>query len=295
MERALVTGATGFLGGHLVRTLVDRGVTVHALVRPGPKVANLAEQSLTIHEVTGRAGDMSGDVEIAVERARPDVCFHLATHFVAQHASDDVAALAEANIELPMRVADALARIGPARFVNTGTGWQHVGGAEYRPNSLYSATKQAFDDVLAYYSWAGQLEVVTLRIFDSYGPDDPRGKVLSALLRATAGGEPLEMSSGRALIDLVHVDDIVEALILAASTPVAPGAPTRYSLSSGAPLRVRELVDLVSEVTGREVPVQWGARPDRPDEMREPWDAGPPLPGWKPRVGLRDGIAALAR
>jgi nucleoside-diphosphate-sugar epimerase len=165
----------------------------------------------------------------------------------------------------------------------------------YRPNSLYSATKQAFDDVLAYYSWTAQLEVVTLRIYDSYGPGDERGKVLSALLRAAASGEPLEMSSGQALIDLVHVDDVVEALLLAATTPVTSGAaPTRYALSSGAPLRVRELVDLVSQVTGREVPVQWGARPDRADEMREPWDAGPPVPGWKPRIALRDGITALA-
>lgn len=288
MERALVTGITGFIGSHLARALVADGVEVHALVREQARLDRVADllPRVTVRVVDGSA---EGAAE-AVAAARPDVAFHLATHFVGEHGVGDVDSMVESNVAFPARLADALASSGSTRLVNAGTAWQHVDGERYRPKNFYAATKQAFEDLLRYYQDRDLLRVVTLNLFDTYGPRDHRGKLVSSLIAALRTGEPLAMGSGRQLIDLVHVDDVVRAFLAASDLDAnGPG----FAISSGRPRSVREVVEVLGEVAGRPVPVRWGARPDRPGEMHAPWDAGPPPGSWVPSVALEDGLAAL--
>jgi nucleoside-diphosphate-sugar epimerase len=287
-SRALITGITGFVGSHLARRLVADGAEVHAVIRAGARLERVPDlvERVELHIDDGTAAGMRA----LVDRTAADTCFHLATHFVAEHTPADVAPMIEANMAFPTRLADALVARGDVAFVNVGTAWQHVDGQRRRPRNLYAATKQAFEDVLTFYSQQGGLGAVTVYLFDTYGPGDHRRKLLRALLDALRTGDPLAMSSGRQLIDLVHVDDVVDALLRA--VPEA-GVGTAYAASSGDPRTVRDVVDLLGQVAGRAVPVEWGTRPDREAEMLEPWDAGPTVPGWQPHIGLRAGFEEL--
>lgn len=286
-ERAVVTGATGFIGARLVRRLVEMGVEVHTIARPGGRSAH---PDAPVIEDPGTAVALRD----LLAPVAPSVCFHLATYFVAQHGKGDVEPLVESNVAFGTRVADALA--GPAApvFVNTGTAWQHAGGAAYQPASLYAATKQAFQDILRHYATSGGLRVVNLKLFDTYGPTDTRPKLVHLLLRAAQERTTLEMSPGEQLIDLLHVEDAVEAFL--ASWRAAPSAgEATFAAASGSARTLREVVALVGQVTGRELDVRFGARPYRAIEMFEPWDAGPRPPGWAPRTDLADGLAELWR
>ena len=99
----------------------------------------------------------------------------------------------------------------------------------------------------------------------------------------------MEMTDGSQLIDLVHVDDAVDALL---ATAVAPAGPTYGARGDGA-ITLRELVDRFQHATGLTLDVRWGARPARPREMLRPWMTADPPPGWSPRVRLDDGLRAL--
>lgn len=301
-ERALLTGVTGFVGAHLARALVADHVEVHAIVRTDARLDRIPDlvEAITLHVDDGSTNALTE----AVARARPDAAFHLATNFIAEHRADDITALVRDNVAFPTRLADAVSAHsndegGAATFVNVGTAWQHVDGASYQPKNLYAATKQAFEDVLRFYSDRALLRVVTVNIYDSYGPLDHRGKLLTHLLAALRTGEPLLMSSGQQLIDLVHVDDITAALRraadLAADTAYDAGArePAIYALSSGEPRTLRQLVELLGEVAGSRVPVVWGARPDRAGDMIEHWRAGDAVPGWSPSIDLPSGLRSL--
>ncbi|MCZ2827144.1 MULTISPECIES: NAD-dependent epimerase/dehydratase family protein [unclassified Modestobacter] len=287
-RRALVTGASGFIGPRLARRLLDDGWDVALLARSTSRVAE---------DLRARCTVLPSDVPAAEFGAQlrglaPDACFHLATHFTGVHTAADIGPLVASNLELGTRLADALAGSPGAAFVNVGTVWQHHDARAYGPSSLYAATKQAFVDVLQFFAECTPLRVVTVELSDTYGPDDPRPKLLPLLVRAAHTGEPLRLSPGQQLVDYTHVDDVVTALLQA--VPFAGAGAPSYSVH-GTPLPLREFVALVGEVLATEVPVEWGAREYRPREMMTPWTHHPDLPGWVPAIALRDGLTAVLR
>lgn len=280
----LITGGTGFIGGALARNLTEEGGLVELLTR----------RSSVFDDRYRRVDDPGTALGLrdGLDGRAFATCFHLATHFVAQHTVEDVDQLIESNIALGLRVADALSgRTPPVVFVNVGTAWQHAGSAAYSPTSLYAATKQALQDLLQYYDDQQSLRVVNVKLFDTYGEHDTRRKLVSVLLDAARTGAQLQMSPGEQLVDLLHVDDVIGGLKAAAAAP--PGSGQRFALQSGLPTTVRGLAHLVEQISGRPLNIDFGARPYRPLEMFERWDAGPRPPGWKPMISIEEGLRRL--
>ena len=290
MSRALITGAAGFIGGALLRRLLAEGWEVHALLGRTCRREALADVAgrVALHD---HDGSMAGLAAIVAE-ARPDVVFHLAALFLTDHRPGDIEALVASNILFSTHLAEAMAASGATRLVNTGTSWQHFGTPDYRPVNLYAATKQAFESILAYYHDAHGLSCITLKLYDTYGPRDPRPKLVRLLLGAARSGEPLGLSPGEQVLDLVHVRDVVAAFRAAADRLQAAPAPLREAfLVSDARLTVRELVKAIEAAVGRPIRAQWGQRAYRPREVMVPLTPpGSPVPGWAPAVPLAEGL-----
>lgn len=294
--KVLLTGATGFVGSHLARYLVDRGDTVDALVVPEADRSALSALggAVRIHTL-----DRSyAQLEAIARGSRADVAIHLAAVFLAEHRPEDVGLLVESNLLFGTLLAEALTRAGILRLVNTGTSWQHYEDASYRPVCLYAATKQAFEDLLAYYRDAAGLRVITLKLFETYGPGDARPKLVPLLQRLARGGEAgTAFSLGDQLLDMVHVRDVASAFRLAAerTADLPPGAAEEFAVSSGDPIPLREVVARFERILGRPLGIRWGGRPHRAREVMRPWSGGRRLPGWAPTVPLDDGFRELLR
>ena len=286
-RRALVTGATGFVSGHLVGRLVADGWEVTALVRdtdaplPCPKVA---------WPTTGEHA-----VQVFSELA-PDVCFHLATRFQPTHTAADVVALVDGNVTLAALVGEGAAAVADCSVVYTASYWQHFEGASYDPTSLYAAMKQAGADVLRYYAECAQVPVTSLTLFNTYGPGEAENRITSLLIRSAIEQTALDLSPGEQLIDLLHVDDVVEALLECDRTVDPAAAPWReLTVRSHSPVTLRQLAERTGDAVGRDPVIRFGARPYRPREMFSPWATSPDLPGWSPSISLADGLADLTR
>jgi len=282
---AVVTGASGFVGRHLVRALTTSGVDVHAVVRASSTRPAPAVPETRIH----RLDEPSAEIAEVIEKVQPDVVFHLATHFAARHQPSEIIAMMESNVVFGTTLAQACAA-QRARLVHTTSAWQHYQGADYEPVSLYAASKQALVDVIEYFRIVEGLDAREVCLFDTYGPDDDRGKLVSALLTSARNGTSMQMSSGLQLIDLVHIDDVVAALRLAAEVP---SFGQRMVVRTGQPIMVRQLAATVAEVSGRPLGVEWGARPDRGREMTADWVIAAENHGWTPQIALVDGLAQL--
>jgi nucleoside-diphosphate-sugar epimerase len=230
-----------------------------------------------------------------MQKAEPGIVFHLASLFIVEHQPKDVAQLIQSNLLFSTQLLEAMKQIGVNHLVNTGTSWQHYWNEDYNPVNLYAATKQAFEDILRYYLETTELKVITLKLFDTYGPDDPRPKLMHLLKRIVDSEEILAMSPGKQLIDLVHIYDVVEAYLLAARR-LLDGTEKKlhsYAVSSGSPLSLKELAHLVGETLGRELNIKWGGRSYRKREVMLPWNTGLSLPGWHPHTNLKEGVRSI--
>ncbi|TXC72013.1 NAD(P)-dependent oxidoreductase [Sphingomonas ginsenosidivorax] len=287
-RRALITGVTGYIGGELAKRLLADGWQVDAIVRPQSDVAALPfGTTVKLHTVDSRR-----DLTSAVAFAKPDIVFHLASLYLADHKSDQIPALVESNILFPALLAEAMAANGVRHLINTGTAWQHFKGEEYLPVNLYAATKQAAEDLLLYYADAHNLSVVTLRLFDTYGMGDKRRKLIQILIDAVRSGLPLDMSPGEQVVDMTHVDDVIDAFLIAADTVsrIDPGTHEAFFVS-GERYQVKSLVNLVAGVSKRTLQVNFGGRPYRQREVMTPIASdGRVLPGWQARRTLVDEI-----
>jgi nucleoside-diphosphate-sugar epimerase len=289
MPTALITGATGFVGSHLARRLVQEGWRVHMVSR----VDSRLPEAEAFAYVTNHIYDGSTDSMLnCVVQAMPDVVFHLASLFLSQHAVKDVNALIQSNVLFGSQLLEAMKENQVTNLVNTGTSWQHYNNEDYNPVCLYAATKQAFEAILEYYIQACGIKAITLKLFDTYGPDDPRPKLFSLLSAAATSGETLDMSGGEQLIDLVHIDDVTEAYLIAAQRLIECKVKQHelYSVSSGNSMPLRDLVKLYSEVIGSAINVNWGARQYRFREVMKTWTGGSSLEGWQPKYSLADGM-----
>jgi nucleoside-diphosphate-sugar epimerase len=282
---ALVTGASGFIGRHLVGALAESGAEVHAVVREQSARSAPPLPESHLHRLTQPAAEIGA----VVEAVQPSVVFHLATHFTARHHASEIISMLESNVIFGSTLAQACAQ-QQVRMVHATSAWQHYRGAEYEPVSLYAATKQALVDIVDYFSLVEGLDAREVCLFDTYGPQDDRGKLVSALLSAARNGAPMPMSSGHQLTDLVHVRDVVEALLLAAESP---RFGRRMVVRTGEPITIRQLAEIVATISGRQLSLQWGARPDRGREMVTDWAIPGDNLGWRATTALTDGLAEL--
>lgn len=227
----------------------------------------------------------------AVEKSRAEVVYHFASLFLAEHKFEQIADLFDSNLKFPTQLLEAMIENKCLNLVTAGTAWQNYNGKKGTAANLYAATKEALEVILKYYADARGLKAVVLKLNDTYGPGDPRRKLLSILREAATKKEPLGLSPGEQKIDLLHVTDVVNAFKVAGLRVAKnPAGVEEFYLRSGRLISIKELVQIFNKSTGKTITARWGERPYRTREVMVPWPEGEVLPGWKPEVSLESGI-----
>ena len=292
-DRWLVTGATGFVGGALVRALAADGIEVHSVVRRPSE--DPAVQALGVLTTPHQHDGSTEGLMAIVAAARPTVVAHLASNFIAEHRSDQVEPLVRDNVLFGAQLLEAMRASGVSRLINVGSAWQHYEDREFSPTCLYAATKQAFVSLLTYWVEAHGMRAVTIELTDTYGPGDTRRKLIPFMLAAERGGTTMAMVPASVPMDFVHVDDAVSAIRVAAARTQGATSPGHeiFAVRSGATQEVRALFAAWEAARGTAIAADWGARAVRAREMLDPWTQGVVLPGWSPRVSLEEGLRTL--
>lgn len=281
-RRVLVTGATGFLGAHLVRRLTVLGAETHALSRSTRRVAG----HLTTHVADLSDSDMAADV---VRSIRPEIVFHLAGKASGARDVQTVLDTVTDNVRSTVGLLRAVALAGAPRVVLAGSMEEPAPGEH--ASSPYALSKWTAARYAELFQDLWSVPTVRLRIAMTYGPDQPDERklvpyVITSLLR---GVEP-QLSSGRRQIDWVYVDDVVDAFIAAASVPDAAGRT--IDIGSGSAVDIRRIVDLIGWLINTNVEPRFGALADRLLDSARIADlsAAREVLGWRSAVGLEDGL-----
>jgi len=291
----VITGVAGYVGSHFLSFLYEKGLDPISLGRSNLDASRLQSlEHLASHAAIFRIMRHDDTVESLAEAMsllKQPIVINLAGLFISDHTSGDVPALTESNLVWPVRLFDAMRLAQVRSIVNVGTIWEHDKESAYAPVNLYASMKSATERILEYYVQAEGYNAVTLKLFDTYGGSDPRRKLLPLLREIAGTQQELPMSSGAQYINLCHIDDICDALLTCAVL-VAPDNQhhIRAFTRTDERLTLRELVDLIVRVSGRELNIRWGERPEHPRQQYDFWKEAPRPSGWQPKIPLEKGL-----
>lgn len=308
--RVLITGITGFVGGHLAERLLAAGGCAVAGVA---RVARGTGWPVGLGHLAGKAELIAGDIhdtaamEAVLRRVQPDWVFHLAGYANTGKSFQEPDACWEANLTGTRRFLDAVARSGLTPrllFASTGLvyGDPDLGRADLdetavlKPASPYAASKAAADLLGYQLSRQPGLDLVRIRLFNQIGPrqsaDFAAANFARQIAAAEAGRQPPVVTTGdlSAWRDLTDVRDMADAMVLLLRH--APAGEV-YNAGSGRVHRIRDV--LHSLVALARVPLEVreaasGRVGDTAVSRANPAKLKA-LTGWEPRYDLRQTLA----
>lgn len=244
--RVLVTGVTGFTGGHLARYLQRRGLTVRGLVRPRslerPAVTALRAAGI---EIVG--GDLTDAAAVARACEGVEVVYHIAATYREPGQPDS--AYRDVNVQGTLNVLEGARVAGARRMVHCSTGGVHGHvdhppaneDAPFNPGDVYQDTKLEAERALRTAAEGADVEVVIARPIGIYGPGDTR---FLKMFRGISRGRFPMLGAGEVFYHLTYIDDLCEGFRLCGEVPAAAGRT--YILAGPRYTTLNELVALIA-------------------------------------------------
>jgi NAD dependent epimerase/dehydratase len=303
--RALVTGADGFIGSHLVQRLLADDVHVRALCLYNSSghrgcLEQLPPEQLARLDVT--FGDVR-DYRSARESVDGmDLVFHLAALISVPYSYTAPVSFLDTNVAGTVNVLEAAREHAGIKVVNTSTSEvygtpQTIPISESHPlraQSPYAASKIGADQFCQSYARSFGLNVVTLRPFNTYGPRQSARAVIPAVLtQLLAGMRAIRLGNLTPRRDFTYVTDTVDGFVRMAAADLEPGSLVQ--LGVGHTVSIGDLLELCRELTGSSAEPELETQRLRPETsevdvlLSNPERARQEL-GWVPTVSLREGL-----
>jgi nucleoside-diphosphate-sugar epimerase len=300
IHRALVTGASGFIGGHLVDRLLADGVIVTVLVRPDSMLPDRWQGRLS----TVLCDDWCEEgLRRALSQAGYESVFHLAAYGVRPH-DRDIDRMIQINAMLPAALV-RLCHEWKARLVVSGTFSEYMKPASNQPLTelsplepykLYGSSKAAGSLLASAVAKDIGVGLRILRLFKVYGSGEALHRLLPALVSGLNHRQRVAISSGTQILDFIYIDDVVEALMRADRHIRDHGAVATWNVSTGEGHSVRSFAQLVAGAMDADPDLLgFGEITMRKDD--ESWIVGSSELmraelGWHPQIDLETGVKA---
>jgi NAD dependent epimerase/dehydratase len=301
-----VTGAEGFIGSHLAEQLLEAGAEVRALVHYNP-----FGRWGWLHEHAGdidiRAGDVRDAERVAQVAEGVDVIFHLAALVGIPYSYEAPESYVQTNVLGTHNLLQAARRAGVSRYVQTST--SEVYGSALRvpidedhplqPQSPYSASKIGADMLALSFRHAFELPVAVVRPFNTYGPRQSARAVIPAVLgQIYSGSSEIQVGATTPRRDFNYVTDTARGFMAIAECDRALGDVV--NIGSGREIAIGDLIDLMIEVSGRDVRAVRAPERIRPagsevDRLMCDNRRALEWAGWRPEVSLEDGLRMTAQ
>ena len=284
-KKILVTGGSGYIGKNIIQNL-SKKYEIKYLTR---NLKDKSKQSILIK-------NNFYTINRAIIKFKPDLILHLASLFVVNHKSKDISNLIDSNIKFGSFILESMKLNKVDKIINIGTSWEYKNSDDYNPVNLYAATKNAYKKILFYYYKIMPLKVLNLELYDTYGPFDDRGKIISKIVDSIKNEKKLELSPGNQILDIIHIDDLINAIKISLDifTEKQKKFFKTYSLCSNERYKLKEIVKIVTKISKKgKNNIILGGLPYRENEVFIPSTNIKKLPKWNPKIELIKGIKDL--
>ena len=259
--KILLTGATSFIGQHVVNAFKNNGDDVFVL-RRGKNHSYYLENFLSKKNYLLSNQLSSEEALVAIQSISPKCIVHIAGKMFDDSDILGRDQTIEANFLFGWHLLNAALACKIPYFLNTGTYWSFGNPEDNTPNTLYAVMKSNFQKTLEFYASRGLIKSLTLILYDVYGPKDPRQKILPQLLRAIKDGTALEVTPGKQKLDFVHIDDVAEGYLLGSRYLISDHTPSvsQYALRSGTLYDLLMVSEIVSRLMKKKTKYSLGSK-----------------------------------
>lgn len=282
--KILITGATGYLGGKLARSLIQDGNHLSLLLRPS---STLLDSIASFDQVEVERFHSEKEIYEIIKRFQPNVVIHAACCY--GRSGESCQEVIDANISLGVSILNSLQWTAkPVSFINIAT--------SLPPSvSFYALTKNEFINFAKWFSdnSEGKLQVVNLLVEHFYGPGDNGSKFIPSLLsKCLMNSTTIDLTSGDQKRDFIYIDDLVKACNVVIEKLSEIGRFEKIPVGSGEALSIKDIALLIHQMTGSKSILKFGAIPYRTNEVMysEADITYIKKLGWTPKVYFNSGI-----
>jgi dTDP-glucose 4,6-dehydratase len=300
----LVTGAGGFIGGHLALALCRAGARVRAFCRynsRGERGTLDWFDPAEVHAIDVVHGDLRDPESVQRALHGVEVVFHLGAQIAIPYSFINPRDFVETNVGGALNVAQAALRAGVSRVVHVSTSevygdarwWPITESHPLAPRSPYAASKVGADMLMESFHRARELPVVIARPFNTYGPHQSARAIVPAIMIQALRGPMIRLGLLEPRRDMTFISDTVAGLLAIAQAPGVLGLTLQ--LGTGVDVSIEELVELIGELTGQVLEVELDPDRVRPAASEVPrllsdHTRATELTGWRPQIDLRSGL-----
>lgn len=281
-----ITGHTGYVGTHLVKTLIDMNHSPFLIgrcsqeIRPVPK-CNCAKIWNNFSELATQINKLNNPIII-----------NLAGLFATSHNSENFEELIQSNYIYPMKIFEMLSKIDNPRVVNIGTSWEYSDTGLKSSSNLYSELKSSNASALDWYTNNYGFRSINLKLNDTFGGDDNRKKLMPLLKDCHFKKIITELNYASQKINLLHIKDVCAGILHAAKLTLnlnIAEIQTAFLLGDET-ITLCNLRKEIEIIVGSKLNVQFLNEIPNNKSLRQVWENAPRLKNWKPKLSLTQGL-----
>jgi nucleoside-diphosphate-sugar epimerase len=292
--KIFITGASGYIGQQLVCKLINNSSYSLLLLQSIKSNRNFISNKKVKYYFYNKKGFNLKKIFL---KEKPDVVIHLAAKsFIDEYKKNDLEELINSNIIFSINLLDAMRQSGIKKIINTGTYWeQYYQNGKYHPVNFYASFKKAFQDILQYYVEVHDFRAITLRLYDIYGQEDKRKKIIPILLKNIGTRKLINMSEGEQYVDFIHINDVILSYSKSIEYVLKNKIPQNVSVDvgSGKPIKLKQCILLIEKIFQKNLMVNLGARPYRQREVmkvKANLKEAKRIINWKPTISIQKGL-----
>ena len=253
-KNILITGASGFVGSHLLDDCLKNNFNVYATLRHSKKNFNFAKKYKK--KIFPIYYNNIYEIKNKLTNCKIDYVIHCATHYIKKHDHNDIENIIKSNVLFSTILLDAVVKIKIKKFINLGTVWQHFNDTKNLAFNLYAATKQSFECIFNYYkNQYTKIKFYNILLTDTFGANDKRKKLVPALLKNFNNKNQNKINIPKNLsMNLVNINEVTKCLNILLKNN---SKSNNYVIKSKQDVKIFDLINFLNDNLEKKIKVNW--------------------------------------
>ena len=253
-KNILITGASGFVGSHVLDDCLKNNFNVHAIFRHSKK--NVSFTKKYKKQIFPIFYNNIYEIKNKLTNCKIDYVIHCATHYIKKHDHNDIENIIKSNVLFSTILLDAVVNIKIKKFINLGTVWQHFNDTKNLAFNLYAATKQSFECIFNYYkNQYKKIKFYNIFLTDTFGTNDKRKKLIPILLKNFNKKNQDKINIPKNLsMNLVNINEVTKCLNILLKNN---SESNNYVIKSKQDVKIFDLVNFLNDNLEKKIKINW--------------------------------------